>query len=72
MATKTGRKVTITYEGNKAWNGIHNDGLAHFEVWYGSKLLWHNSYQPLPELNWYALGLRDAQKWCDANGYDYS
>ena len=70
MATKTSRKVSILYEGSRAWNGIHKDNKAHFEVWYRGRLIWSQEYDP--ETDWYNTGLAEARKWCDENGYDYN
>ena len=62
--------VRIIYEGNKAWNGCHNDGLAHFEVWLenGEERVYHKTYDCIT--GWYNIGLAETRQWCNDNGYE--
>ena len=69
MARK--REARIIYEGDRAWNGQHADGLAHIEVRTGAqgqgKKVWEKAYNP--ETNWYDQGIEEARAFCRAQGY---
>lgn len=61
--------MMLVYEGSKAWNGIHRDDKAHFELWHKGRLLWSQEYDP--NSAWHEQGLMDAKQWCADNGWNF-